>query len=278
MLTAENMDNGQKLLDDLRALAPWHHDIILNNNGLKTGDGNSATYREGRKENVSLVDVTAFKKFLSRLYPSGLKGKTVLDVACNGGGHSLAAHQLDADYVFGFDAREHWYQQCLFIKKYFQIPDERLKFEKCDLNEMLLKTPDFDITFFNGILYHIPDPITILLRLGEQTRKLILVDTAFQNDIPSNCLVPKIEGTEEVMSGINGLSWLPGGPDVLKIIMRQVGFNYSQIIYHINNTNPTDTRKHKGKSDKLGRLRMVFTREESDLPKIKPIIKETWNS
>ena len=95
-----------ELLKKLTALAPWHQNIDVGN-GIYTKDGNSDTYSDPIFENVSLVNVANFNKFLNRLYGGdGLRGKKVLDVGCNAGAYCIGASQLGADYCLGFDPRK----------------------------------------------------------------------------------------------------------------------------------------------------------------------------
>lgn len=270
-MNAEN----KSLRETIKSLGPWHHSIVLNDAGLRTVSTNPDDYDADMNQNVSVVNAENFRRHLKTYYPHGMEGKTVLDVACNGGGDSLMAHQSGADFVLGFDARAHWIRQGQFLLEHFNIPDTRMQFRQGSIDEVLPTVGDFDVTIFKGVFYHLPAPVETLLKVAAKTRELIIIDTAFRNDIPEDCLQPKYEKTEPVMSGIDGLSWHPGGPKVISLILRQAGFDFTKTVYLVRNTSPTDQRKlnHTGK---LGRFRVVCSKKEELIAHIKPVIRETW--
>jgi hypothetical protein len=58
------------------------------------------------------------------------------------------------------------------------------------------------------------------------------------------------------MSGVDGLAWFPGGPEVIGAILKWSGFPHMRVVAH-----------RKGdKSERFrGRFRVIATREERDL-------------
>jgi hypothetical protein len=86
----------------------------------------------------------------------------------------------------------------------------------------------FDVTLFRGIFYHLPDPIAGLRIAADLTREVIIVNTA---SAPSEVkgLVLSRESDTEVMSGVDGLAWLPTGPDVVSEALAWCGFPHSRV-------------------------------------------------
>jgi tRNA (mo5U34)-methyltransferase len=168
-----------------------------------------------------------FHGILSSVYPNGLEGRSFLDCACNCGGYSFWAKELGAGDCFGFDVREHWIKQANFLLE--QRQEKNVSFRQLDLYD--LDTEPFDVTLFKGILYHLPDPVTGLKIAAERTKELLIVNTAIHNGRDDGALVLVEEPTEVVMSGVHGLAWLPTGPEVLKGMLRWMGFKDFRVTY-----------------------------------------------
>jgi hypothetical protein len=82
----------------------------------------------------------------------------------------------------------------------------------------------FDVTFFLGIFYHLPDPISALRLAADLTDELLILNTATQSEHPDGALVATRESSTRPMSGAYGLCWLPTGPEVLTRILNWLGF------------------------------------------------------
>ncbi len=139
------------------------------------------------------------------------------------GGYSFLARESGAGRCFGFDARQHWIDQARFVSGCRQY--EEMTFEVHDLD-----LEPFDVTFFNGLLYHLPDPIRGLKIAADLTRELIFVDTSTREGMPDGHLAMENESKELLLSGIYGLNWLPTGPDVLRRMLEWAGFVECQVI------------------------------------------------
>ena len=97
----------------------------------------------------------------------------------------------------------------------------------------------FDITFFGGIFYHLPDPASGLRIAADLTRDLLILNTAA---VPGNGqeLRLSLEGTKQALSGLEGLAWLPTGPQVVMDMLRWCGFPHSRVDYLVNLPNGRD--------------------------------------
>ena len=214
-------------IEQLRALAPWHFDMPVGSD-LRTAHGNDQLDIP-----VNAVDPKKIGKLLSAIYPEGLGGKRFLDVACNGGCYSLLARDMGAEYVLGFDVRDHWINQAKFLRD--NLPGRRdvIRFERCDLLEAdkLLGEERFDICLFKGIFYHLPDPINSLALVANRTNEVLIFDTAATIGEKDGFLKLYTEGTENPMSGVHELAWLPTGPEVAIGILNWLGFPATRLIF-----------------------------------------------
>jgi SAM-dependent methyltransferase len=106
-----------------------------------------------------------------------LKGKRVLDIACNSGFWSLQFALLGAE-VIGFDARPDLVEQANLIKRIVGLKNVNFQvLDFWDMNPQSLGGGKFDIVLCLGILYHLPWPIDALRLVKSMSQKHILLDT-----------------------------------------------------------------------------------------------------
>ena len=238
-------------------LGPWHLDIELPN-GTKTGIANTLKDYDLSNQ-INLVDPQKMKSLFGRLYgKNGLNGKTFLDVGCNAGGYCFVANELGAKHTYGFDVRNHWINQANFIKEQKKLDDESVYFDTHEIQDLVSKKLKFDVTLFKGVFYHLADPILAMQQLAQITNDLMIIDSGCRVDIPEDCMVPKIEKTKHPMSGMDGLSWYPGGPKLISRIATSMGFPFSKVIYFKKKKYKTD--KRDSSSQKTGRFRIIISR------------------
>jgi hypothetical protein len=82
----------------------------------------------------------------------------------------------------------------------------------------------FDVTLFNGIFYHLPDPVAGLKLAASRTDELLIVNTATRLGMPDGALVAAKESPGRAMSGVHGLNWFPTGPRVMQRILDWMAF------------------------------------------------------
>ena len=215
-------------------LGPWHLEVEVDG-GISTEvflDAPPRTY-SGSFGPISFNRPRPdFHTLMSRLYPDGLASRSVLDCACNCGGYLFWAKELGAGECMGFDVRSHWIDQARFLTRHRSESSEDIRFEVCDLYDLgRFDLAPFDITLFQGILYHLPDPVTGLKIAAELTRELLIVNTATRNGLPDRLLFLAEEDPDLLMSGSHGLNWFPTGPEVLRRILAWLGFGETRLLY-----------------------------------------------
>ena len=167
----------EELRREIFRLAPFHHKIDLPY-GLNT----YVPEKSRRPVEHTRVDNLVRHAFPALLNGCGgsLKGKRVLDVACNCGGFSVEAAKRGAEYVLGFDVVERYIQQANFVKRALRL--QKVDFKVMDIDEIAVSTVgQFDITFCFGILYHLENPVLAMKRLSSVTSHAMLVDTDLEH-------------------------------------------------------------------------------------------------
>lgn len=240
--------NTEQLRAEIIRLGPWHHDVEVE--GLRTGElTRSGVYAPELGKPTVIVPQEHMTQLVGEMYGGDLGGRSFLDCGCNGGGYLFAAARHGAGRSFGFDAREHWIRQARFLAQH--LPSENIRFEVRELAQLPeLGLEPFDITIFNGLFYHLPDPMTGLRMAADLTKELLVVNTAWTPS-KSDALILNRESTVEVMSGVNGLAWLPGSVRVMREILRWCGFPYARL------------RFNRKTADHRHRMEIMAARDES---------------
>lgn len=240
----------QTLRDRIAALGPWHHDVEVVP-GVRTGAEPERWRSDAQSGSPSLIDPWQAIAVLDPLFPNGLEGRSFLDCGCNAGGYVFAARQRGAGRCFGFDARDHWIDQANFLARH--LPSEGLAFQTITLDALPATQPDaFDITWFSGLFYHLPDPVAGLKIAADLTRDVLVLNTATVQG-RGDALVLNLESQSLIMSGVDRLAWMPTGEGVLRHILSWCGFPHAQLIFeHL----PVDG---------FGRIMLVAAREAERL-------------
>jgi tRNA (mo5U34)-methyltransferase len=226
MIGSEGTMTTAQLREEVIRLGPWHIDIDVTPE-LSTRawlDVPRDTYPEELRE-ISFYRPSAFLPRLRRVFPDGLEGRTVLDVACNCGAHLFYAKEAGAGPCLGLDVRPRWIDQARFLADHRRAPTDAMRFETADLLDLpRLELGRFAVSFFCGIFYHLPDPVTALRLVAEATEELLVLRTATKAGLPDGLLAFHRESRTHAMSGIHGIGWLPTGPTTVARILRWLGF------------------------------------------------------
>ena len=237
-----------ELREQIARLGPWHHDVEVRP-GLRTSDVPLLAERTDGRTPTTYRPEDQVKRLSANLFDGDFAGRSFLDCACNGGGHALAAARQGAGECFGFDARDIWVKQGQFLAQFG--PHKDMRFEQLQLNDLPARgLGTFDVTLFSGIFYHLPDPVQGLKIAADHTRQVIIVNTAARRARGDSLQIVN-ESTERVMSGVDGLAWLPSGPGVLRKVLNWCGFPATRLDWM------TTT------SGGWSRLQIIAAREES---------------
>jgi SAM-dependent methyltransferase len=259
----ELTEDDQRLRREIEALGPWHHHITVNDRLVTR----AMDFDRADPDAIAVTDPHAiFATQALPLFPEGMNGLSFLDCGCNAGGYCFAAKDAGADTTFGFDVRQHWIDQANFLRRNRAANSDGMRFEVADLLGLKAMDEKFDVTWFSGLLYHLPDPVQGLRIAADKTREMIFVNTSVQEVLKGEeeqmTLRLKFEGVEQVMSGVHHLSWLPGGPASLRLVLEWLGFPETRLLFWHKQT-------VRGIRSRSGRLAMVAARTPGRLDAIK---------
>lgn len=157
----------EDILNGVQRFAPWFHRIDLGDRIFTKTEsimGEPIDYPRQAWE------------IIGKCLPADLRGKSVLDVGCNGGFYCVEAKRRGAERVLGVDGQRHHVRQALFVRQVLGLDLEFRRFSVYDLTSKLVG--QFDITLALGLVYHLKHLVLALERLFEVTRDLMIVESA----------------------------------------------------------------------------------------------------
>jgi tRNA (mo5U34)-methyltransferase len=104
--------------------------------------------------------------------PADLRGRSVLDIGCNGGFYSIAMKRRGADRVLGIDWDERYLAQARFAA---EVSEVEVEFRRLSVYDVATLRERFDIVLFMGVLYHLRHPLLALDLLHEHVTRDTLV-------------------------------------------------------------------------------------------------------
>ncbi|MCE9594734.1 MAG: hypothetical protein K8S98_11125 [Planctomycetes bacterium] len=167
------------IVEAIKALHPWFYPVVLGNLKVTPGVGShvAADFLEHRTacRTRLLVDEVA-----NRIE---LRGKSVLELACNCAFWSARYAERGATRVVGLEGREEYVRQAeLYWSTNRFLPAGAYEFLRGNISDAsawqaLRERAPFDVTLCAGILYHVPNYREILRWAAEVTSDVLIVDT-----------------------------------------------------------------------------------------------------
>jgi tRNA (mo5U34)-methyltransferase len=148
----------------VRQLGPWFHNLDLR--GVRTAPDHF------------LGDYPAVKwqRFAGAL-PADLRGRSVLDIGCNGGFYALEMKRRGADRVVGIDHDPDYLAQARFAAEVCAVEIDLRELSVYDVGAL---GETFDIVLFLGVLYHLRHPLLALDLIHEHVARDLLVVQSMQ--------------------------------------------------------------------------------------------------
>ena len=148
----------------VRELGDWFHNIKLG--GVQTAPQHF------------LGDYPSIKwQQFAHAIPQDLRGRTVLDVGCNGGFYSLEMKRRGADRVLGIDSDYRYLSQARFAA---EVAGLEIELQQMSVYDLPTLDERFDIVLFMGVLYHLRHPLLALDILYAHAARDILVFQSMQ--------------------------------------------------------------------------------------------------
>jgi tRNA (mo5U34)-methyltransferase len=151
------MMNREAIAREIEKLGPWFHNMELG--GVMTAPGHFLGDYPRAK----------FQRF-EHAIPKDLRGKTVLDIGCNGGFYSIEMKRRGAARVVGIDSDPAYLEQARFAA---EISGADIELRQLDVYDVGRLGEKFDVVLFMGVLYHLRYPLLAL----DLVRDLVVKDT-----------------------------------------------------------------------------------------------------
>jgi tRNA (mo5U34)-methyltransferase len=136
----------EEIRQRVEALGPWFHNIDLK--GVRTAPAHF------------LGDYPAVKwhRFAGAI-PDDLRGRSVLDIGCNGGFYSIEMKRRGAKRVLGIDSDADYVAQARFAA---DVNELDIEFRQLSVYDVEYIDEKFDVVLFLGVLYHLRYPLLAL--------------------------------------------------------------------------------------------------------------------
>ena len=109
--------------------------------------------------------------------PADLRGRSVLDIGCNGGFYSIEMKRRGAERVVGIDSDERYLAQARFAA---EVSGADIEFRRMSVYQVADLREKFDLVLFMGVLYHLRHPLLALDLLHEHVAGDTLVFQSLQ--------------------------------------------------------------------------------------------------
>jgi len=154
----------EQIRQRVEALGPWFHNIDLK--GVRTAPSHF------------LGDYPAIKwRRFADAIPKNLRGRSVLDIGCNGGFYSIEMKRRGAGRVLGIDSDADYVAQARFAA---EVSELDIEFRQLSVYEVESIGEKFDIVLFMGVLYHLRYPLLALDLIHEHAAGDLMVFQSMQ--------------------------------------------------------------------------------------------------
>jgi hypothetical protein len=181
-----------QLAREIEALNPWFYPVQIGGWHVAPGVGShvAADYLENRTacRKTLLVDEVARRV--------DLRGKSVLELACNCAYWSARYAELGATRVVGLEGREECARQAeLYWANNHFLPAGGFEVLRGNISAAgdwrgLRERGPFDVVLCAGILYHVPNYREILTWAAELTAEVLIVDTRVSDEAETHIEEP----------------------------------------------------------------------------------------
>ena len=146
----------------VEALAPWFHNMDLG--GVRTAPDHFLYDYPNNK----------WSRF-AHVVPRDLRGRTVLDIGCNAGFHSMEMKRRGAERVVGVDSDDRYLAQARLAA---EVNGLEIEFRNLSVYDLGALGERFDLVIFMGVFYHLRHPLLALDLIHDTVaRDLLLFQT-----------------------------------------------------------------------------------------------------
>lgn len=220
----------EEMLAEIERLGPWFHCVDLGQ-GIKT--------KSRSVVGEPLDHPWGTWKWVRKCLPRDLKGKSVLDVGCNGGFYAVEAKRRGAERVLAVDVVRMHVRQAKFVAQALNLDLEVRRASVYDLSPATVGR--FDVTLALGLVYHLKHLVLGLEQLWQVTRERLILETAIYppDQLPQPFRHP-IAGPETTIHGMgyvanpreaseSAFNWFLPGVGGLVALLENVGFEKVEV-------------------------------------------------
>lgn len=158
----------KRINDTIKKLAPWFHNIHL--------PGGEET-----APNHPLGDFPSYKwEVIHPHLPDDLSGHKILDIGCNAGFYTIQCALRGAE-VTAIDIDPHYLKQSKWIAGLFNLQD-RIKFHKMQVYDLMKYSWKFDLVLFLGVFYHLRYPLLAIDIVSEKVGDTLIFQSLSLNN------------------------------------------------------------------------------------------------
>ena len=168
-----------ELASRIAELQPWFYPVTMDGVTVVPGIG-SVCDAEWLANRAACRSTLLVDEVLRRI---DMRGKSVLDLACNCAFWSSHYAEAGAKSVLGLEGRDRHVEQArLYWDRNGFLPNGSYRFEQGNISDhrdwkLIEATGPFDVTLCAGILYHIPNYSEVLAWAAAVTKDTLIVDT-----------------------------------------------------------------------------------------------------
>jgi SAM-dependent methyltransferase len=238
----------------------WHYQFDLGGHLTPIWEPGHVNRHEQRKR--------YFFDPLVELAGGSLKGKRVLDLACNAGFWSLAAIEAGADFVLGIDGRQMHIDQANFVFDAKGVDPKRYRFTTGNIFKTDMTTfGKFDVVLCLGLLYHVSKPVELMEKIDEASSDLLVIDTTLSM-APGSTFELRRDALDEPRNAVDyEMVLYPTRQAVLDLVQQ---FGYQAIVLQPRFTDYAGSIEYRVQS-----RRAFLCAKKSDLSRVTAPL-ETW--
>jgi tRNA (mo5U34)-methyltransferase len=215
----------EELRSRISAFPRWHYRFEFAG-GVSTPVGDRAQVNRQRQR---------YAYFFERLLAAtggSLRGRRVLDLGCNAGFWSLAAHDAGADFVMGIDFGEEYIEQAMLVFEASGVDAHRYRFQQGDV---FTHPPDrdFDVVLCLGLIDQVDRPVELFELMAGTGAELIVIDCNVSRSRASLFELTTLYSTRDVPG--DGLVLIPSRQAVADLARRH---SYQTVALALEMTDP----------------------------------------
>jgi SAM-dependent methyltransferase len=201
---------SEELRRRISAFPRWHY-------RFEFADGVSTPVHDRGQINRQRQRYAYFFERLLTAAGGSLRGRRVLDLGCNAGFWSLAAHDAGADFVMGIDFNEEYIEQAKLVFEASGADPGSYQFQQGDVFTQQFDR-GFDVVLCLGLIDQVDRPVELFQLMAGTGAELIVIDSNVSRAATSLFELTTLYSTRDVPG--DGLALIPSRQAVADLANR----------------------------------------------------------